>query len=910
MLPATPLAAAPSWAATRLPNRSPAEGVARVASRARRPGRGDAGRTAGAALAAASAGAFARPGRGRRGERRAKTARRAEEMELDDVPLELGAEVLTEPQELSFMIEEIPSRSSSSLIIHHRLGSESQYQAVLKLVEEYLPKFDVYNSAAALHKCAINARDDELAARQIQSDPNFARLFTAAKKQTLARVSDLEATTLTTVLWACARLNIFDSELTTAIAADATTRMNHYSPMSIGLLMFSMGYSGTRPKPSLMKALIAELQGRPDFDTNSLVLIVYACMRLGIRDRRIMEEIGKHIEETQLSDCQPLNLACLCYTYGKLEYWERKAVSALARQLTQVMEDFSPRMLCMSAMGLAQAAGQLEDVDDALDRMKLLVEDRMADLTHREVSTLAFAFGKYALLARERKAAIEGRRLERKKLSVDENTTMEIDPFVKALKDEVIRRDHESWTMTELNLIVYALMRMEHRDEDFLEISALVFQKGAAELMLVEILNILYSYGRLDFLNVSLVERLLQELERRNEYDSFEPSHWATLAYSLAINQVRHEPLMDRIALHFCEHIREYEDQSLQMTLYGLAVLNCRNHGEVVASAAAEELARRDLTNSTLPQGIFAVALLAGPSASLHVMSLMFRPGFWDRDFAELGYTMLYHLMASWQAELKLPVQELVGHTVCRRCYEEATATYMGEQHRRLSDRLRIQQIPHQANCMVSALDGFAEAGVRGDICIPKIKLIIEVEGPQRNTVPLELLMDKLREVGSKLNGGDRGEVLSQAREHVECGLSGSAAFKRRLLRSCGWRVVTVSFDESEEYIADALKKMIKKGPGEDEEVPEAFPDASAYDSIQDFDPALVKPNENDISDFELKLRERHAEAMEKLQLRLLEERENVASASKYSDYLQFRQWQVQLEKEILKEMVEGLAEA
>ena len=42
-----------------------------------------------------------------------------------------------------------------------------------------------------------------------------------------------------------------------------TEPRNHYSPMSIGLLMFSMGYSGTRPKPSLMKALIAELQGRP-----------------------------------------------------------------------------------------------------------------------------------------------------------------------------------------------------------------------------------------------------------------------------------------------------------------------------------------------------------------------------------------------------------------------------------------------------------------------------------------------------------------------------------------------------------------------------------------------------------------------------------------------------------------------
>ena len=37
-------------------------------------------------------------------------------------------------------------------------------------------------------------------------------------------------------------------------------------------------------------------------------------------------------------------------------------------------------------------------------------------------------------------------------------------------------------------------------------------------------------------------------------------------------------------------------------------------------------------------------------SPLFQLRSLMFRPGFWDRDFAELGYTMLYHLMASWQA--------------------------------------------------------------------------------------------------------------------------------------------------------------------------------------------------------------------------------------------------------------------
>ena len=45
------------------------------------------------------------------------------------------------------------------------------------------------------------------------------------------QVNELEASTLVTILWSCARLSIFDSELTGAIAADATSRMNHYSPL-------------------------------------------------------------------------------------------------------------------------------------------------------------------------------------------------------------------------------------------------------------------------------------------------------------------------------------------------------------------------------------------------------------------------------------------------------------------------------------------------------------------------------------------------------------------------------------------------------------------------------------------------------------------------------------------------------
>lgn len=52
-----------------------------------------------------------------------------------DLPaLDLDPKALDSAPELSFMIEELPSRNSSSLIVQHRLGSETQIPAVLKLV--------------------------------------------------------------------------------------------------------------------------------------------------------------------------------------------------------------------------------------------------------------------------------------------------------------------------------------------------------------------------------------------------------------------------------------------------------------------------------------------------------------------------------------------------------------------------------------------------------------------------------------------------------------------------------------------------------------------------------------------------------------------------------------------------------
>ena len=73
-----------------------------------------------------------------------KLSLRAEELDLDLPTLDLDPKALDSAPELSFMIEELPSRNSSSLIVQHRLGSETQIPAVLKLVAAWLE--DVYGN--------------------------------------------------------------------------------------------------------------------------------------------------------------------------------------------------------------------------------------------------------------------------------------------------------------------------------------------------------------------------------------------------------------------------------------------------------------------------------------------------------------------------------------------------------------------------------------------------------------------------------------------------------------------------------------------------------------------------------------------------------------------------------------------
>jgi len=838
--------------------------------------------------------------------------------------LELTPFLLRVPPDVAFTIEEVPGRSSSSLIIQHRIGSESQYQAVLKLVEQYLPKFDLYNLVSAMHKCALAARDDDMIARQVQSDPNFVKLFSVAKQKVLENLKKVEPTTLGSLLWACSRLNIFDSELTSAISADAAQRMNYYSPTAIGLLMFSLGFSGVRPRPTFIQALVTEIEGRSDFETVELTLVLYGCMRLGIRDERIMSRMSRHIIRTDLKDADPLTISQLCYAYGKLEYWDRQVMGVLSQKVVQNLKEFTPRMATMSALCFAASAQYMEDTTFSMEELLRTSEDHLKNFSHRDISTLAFAAGKFSLLQKARRMNEQdfGIGDEVQKFALPASK----DVFFCKVQDEIKRRKQESFTMQELNLITYAMMRREHHDEEFLESAALLFQENAAELMSIEIVNVLYSFAKNKYLHIGMVQSMIDETKRRNLLDEMDPLQVATMAYALAFSQIRQEDLMDRIAVLVCEKVRMFEPQALSMLMWAMASLNCRNHADALVSVVSEEIARNwaKFDPTSLSIIIWACTILSGPSSAIWLLKGVFAPAFWEKNFTTLGYTMIYHMFASLRAELGMPVEDLTGHYICRRVYEESTAESYGLQHQRLSERLRMQQIPHQANAMAPKLEGFEEAGVRVDIAIPKLSLVIEVEGPQRNTIPLDKLSEKLKEERQTMVSGDPSDVLSQAKDYVECGLVGSAAFKRRLLRKCGWRVVTVSFEESEEYIADALKNMIEK----DSTTGQAA--SSASDPMEDALSAIapteedlkvveeklmnipedLKPNQAEISAFEKDLRLRHRTSMKDMLLRIAEERGDAARSAAYANHLEYRQWQVNLEKSLMTDLVSQVASA
>jgi len=281
--------------------------------------------------------------------------------------------------------------------------------------------------------------------------------------------------------------------------------------------------------------------------------------------------------------------------------------------------------------------------------------------------------------------------------------------------------------------------------------------------------------------------------------------------------------------------------------------------------------------------------------------------------------------MISLYAEAGLQIQDVTGWSHCRRVYEESTGMRMSIQNNQLSERLRIHQVPHQANAMVPTLEGFRNAGVRGDIVIEAQRLVIEVEGPQRMCIPLAKLAEQ---VGDKDLIGKPEEVLSQALKMIECYLTGSASWKRRLLRRCGWQVVTLCFDENYEYIADVLERMKTKNQKDENEADQdssATISADARDDVQAMTPEdFSSPFDSgmfgdvtfdgesfteatELSEFEIRLRERHSEAVHELRRRIVEERGNAAATGQYSSHLEYRMWQVGVERTVLRDMLATL---
>ncbi|CAK0799447.1 unnamed protein product, partial [Prorocentrum cordatum] len=160
--------------------------------------------------------------------------------------------------------------------------------AALSLVEAYLPSFDLINMVQALHICALTGIEEESLKKQMQVNPNFINLFHRTKEAVLKDVAAVDPRTAGDLLWCCARLSIFDSELFGEIVADATKRLSSYDSLNIALLVFALGYVGQRPRAAFMQALVRELRARIDgeFNGQHVSMVVYGMMRLGIRDER------------------------------------------------------------------------------------------------------------------------------------------------------------------------------------------------------------------------------------------------------------------------------------------------------------------------------------------------------------------------------------------------------------------------------------------------------------------------------------------------------------------------------------------------------------------------------------------------------------------------------------------------
>jgi len=520
--------------------------------------------------------------------------------------------------------------------------------------------------------------------------------------------------------------------------------------------------------------------------------------------------------KSELMDWEEVSVVSVALAYTKLEYWDEKVFGLLGNRVITNLRDLEPRLLCMAMLSFAKSVafvtGSTYIMNTILDQVQnpdgVQDESLLNRCSNREFATICFAAGKFM----DTTATLEN------KIGTEKYQDMGMvdSDLAREFVNQVTWREMASFSMAELNLINYSVMRLKHRNTDFLRDMTDEFIRGAPELCPIEICNALYAFGRYQYVSLKFVSAMIEETRRRRLLETMEPESVAALVYSLGLMRVRDDETLEQVAVILTERVREFNPQQVSMVLYGLAVLGVRKHGRAVASAVLEDTCARVSQHSemSLSVVIWAATLIAGTTSGIWILKLLFSPGFWSRPWLEAHYSMLYTALVALRVEAGIRVEELAGWSSCFQCNQEVTLSAQSRQNTRLAERLSNMKIRRDVNAFPPQLEGQPELGLRCDTVLEKLRLIIEIEGPKRCTIPLQRVLEakeeelqeeradareearRLRSDGQRVRETDSierlpltgrvEEVISEARGLVECGLVGPANFKRRVARQCG----------------------------------------------------------------------------------------------------------------------------
>jgi len=867
-------------------------------------------------------------------------------LDMSEFDANNDSEELSAAEEPSFDVEgaDEPTKKRSAQVIQLRLRNQQQYQDVLRLVERYLPKFDITNMVHAMSSCSRAVRHNRNLKRQIQFDNAFISLFCALKKRLLSRTVNSPPSLLTDLLGACACLGIFDAELFNEVVADATQRMAIYSDTDIAYMVLALGYLRQKPKATFMQALVREMRARLDrrIDCRNLSRIVTGMMLLGIRDDRLMKTVSEHLLGADLNFCVEHDLVRLASGFSSLSYLDEKTFGALGRRIVASIEALSTKQLSNACRAYAGVALGLPESHFVMESLLHGMELQQHDLSNEELVIVAVAAANFQKVTEDpiddTGIGRQGPNWIQRRLY---QTRGGASTTAQMIVEQMELRSLESFSTRHLILLVTSLMRLRLRDEDVLSDAASLLAENAAELRMREICEALSAYAHLDFVHIPFVNAMLGEVHRRGLLQQMNTTAVAVLAYSLARCRILDEQIMGQIAAIACSQRREFSAQQLTMVMWSMATLCVKENTEVLANACMEDICKRSTHYHKLSIATccWAFAIISSGGCALWAIGVLLSDGFGAQNFTPIEFSMVYHLCISMRVDHGLAMHELAGWQMARRWYDETSSCDISMQCRRLASRLRIQGILHVANCIVPRLEGFPEAGVQADIILERLKLIIEVDGTAKMAIPLNKTLMEQTSIDLHGISGKPYEVIRHVRQIAECGMIGAAAWKRRLLRKGGWRIVTLSSDENEEYMTSALSKVMQgmddvNSIGSDEvgqqqrqeQRQQRQQQQQEQEQVQEELEAEEKqePKEGDgwldqqdtavnvgfdaweqQSPYERRLRKEYARAMDKFQRRILKESGN--AAARYTDHLAFRRWQMGVEEQVFQEMLAAL---